>query len=65
MNTLYAVHCLETALVFTVFLSFYFVLLQFNQYGLIQYHLIGGEEGADESTEGIQNLGYEVIAGQF
>jgi hypothetical protein len=40
-------------------------LFEFHEGGLVDYHLVGGEEGADQATAGIEYLGDKGIAWQL
>lgn len=65
MHPLDIVNGLKPALVVAVIIPLDLPLLEFHQDGLVEYHLVGGEEGADESAAGVKNLGDERIPRQF
>lgn len=65
MDSLDVVDGLKPALVVTVVVSFDLLLLEFDEDGLVEYHFVGGEEGADESAAGVEDLGDEGVAWQF
>ena len=66
MNPFYLFNCFKSCLsVFILKDVLSFFLFEFDQDGLIEYHFISREEGADESAAGIEYLRDEGVPWQF